>query len=276
MSYASVLVYVGHDRSNDVRIRIAGQLADKFDAGIIGVAACEASEAAYFATGSHALALFEESRDWLRQDMAQMEERFRHAVQDHARDVTWRCAIGHPTDFVTQEARAADIVVAGANRRGDVIDPLRQLDLGALLMQVGRPVLVVPPQAEWLDMRVVMVAWKDTKQARRAVADALPLLHRADEVKIVEVFEDHDAAAAANERVRDVAAWLARRGIDATALVTDARGDAVGQLDQAATDAGAHIIVAGAYGHGRLREWVLGGVTRHLITDPQRVALLSH
>jgi hypothetical protein len=90
---------------------------------------------------------------------------------------------------VAREARAADIVITGVNRDGILLDSLRQLDPSDLVMEAGRPIFVVPPEAEYLKLNSVLVAWKDTREARRAVADALPLLHKAKDVNVVEVVE---------------------------------------------------------------------------------------
>ena len=80
-------------------------------------------------------------------------------------------------------------------------------------MQAGRPVFVVPPEAEYLKLKNALVAWKDTREARRAVADALPLLRKAEEINVVEVIEDDSDRSAARARVDDVAAWLSRHQI---------------------------------------------------------------
>jgi nucleotide-binding universal stress UspA family protein len=145
-------------------------------------------------------------------------------------------------------------------------------------MQAGRPLLVVPDRVNWLDLRSVLVAWKDTPEARRAVADALPLLRKARDVAIVEIPEQGDDRSAAMAGVADVAAWLARHGVTATARVPEAAGNktAAMQLEKVAGDVGAGLIVAGAYGHSRFRELILGGVTEYLVTQSARCVLLSH
>src|SRR5579883_1389338 len=132
-------------------------------------------------------------------------------------------------------------------------------------MQTGRPLLVVPDSAEWLDLRSVLVAWKDTGEARRAIADSLPLLRLAKEVTVAEILEEDDA-------------WLARHGIAASQRVGDAKGEggAPAALDEIAGLAGAGLVVAGAYGHSRFRELILGGVTQHLMRQSARCVLLSH
>jgi nucleotide-binding universal stress UspA family protein len=136
----------------------------------------------------------------------------------------------------------------------------------------------VPDQVNWLDLRSVLVAWKDTPEARRAVADALPMLRKARDVAIVEIPEQDDDRSAGMARVSDVAAWLGRHGVTATARVPDAarHETAAAQLEKVASDVGAGLIVAGAYGHSRFRELILGGVTEYLVTQSARCVLLSH
>jgi len=145
-------------------------------------------------------------------------------------------------------------------------------------MQAGRPLLVVPDQCDWLDLRSVLVAWKDTAEARRAIADALPLLRLAKDVTVAEVIEEGDGRTAVQSQIGDVVAWLARHAIAATERVGDRKreGGAATALDEIAGDVGASLIVAGAYGHSRFRELILGGVTQHLVTQSARCVLLSH
>ena len=178
---------------------------------------------------------------------------------------------------MVREARCADIIVSGGDR-GALSDPLAFASPKDLVMQAGRPLLLVPEAANWLDLRSVLVAWKDTPEARRAVADALPVLRKAKDVTVAEIVEQGGSRSAALPRVRDVVAWLSRHGVSASELVTekDMDRDATVQLDGIAADVGAGIIVAGAYGHSRFRELILGGMTQHLITQTARCVLLSH
>jgi nucleotide-binding universal stress UspA family protein len=136
--------------------------------------------------------------------------------------------------------------------------------------------LVVPPEVDRLTLGSVVVGWKDTREARRAVVDALPLLQKAKEVTVVEMIANDGDRAAASRRVADVAAWLGRHQVDASHMVPNHRGDAVEQLIRHASDIEADIIVAGAYGHTRMREWIFGGVTRDLVPKSNRCSLLSH
>jgi nucleotide-binding universal stress UspA family protein len=124
-------------------------------------------------------------------------------------------------------------------------------------------------------LRSVLIAWKDTAEARRAVADALPILRKATEVTVVEIVEEQADRAVAVSRVRDVVAWLSRHGINASERVPDQCGEAGKALERIASEIGAGLVVAGAYGHSRLREWILGGVTQRLINPAGRCSLLS-
>ena len=143
-----------------------------------------------------------------------------------------------------------------------------------MVMQVGRPVLLVSPAPQFA-LENVLVAWKDTREARRAVADALPLLKQARRVSLVEVAASSEMAAA-RLRLDDVASWLKRHGITAGREARLSSGADPEALQSVADDLQADLVVAGAYGHSRVREWALGGVTRTLLRHPGRSALVSH
>ena len=177
-------------------------------------------------------------------------------------------------DFQPGKARSADLVIK-STVPGDQLDMTRAVDIGDLLMRLGRPLLLVPPGLSSPRLDRMLVAWKDTREARRALVDAMPLLRLAREVQVVEVVAQQDLARA-HERVGDIVTWLGRHGIQATASASAGGGDHGAVLSAIATQWGADLIVAGAYGHSRLREWVLGGVTRELLLKSDRCALLSH
>jgi nucleotide-binding universal stress UspA family protein len=276
MTYATLMVHLDVDHPNDTRLRLAGELAEQFNAGAIGIAACELAQSPYFAEGAVAVELIDKDRALLRKRIDVLQDAFRAALKGRAREIEWRSDIALPTEYVVRAARAADLIITGANRDGVLLDPVRRLDPSDLVLRAGRPVFVVPPQAEHLALNRVMVAWKDTREARRAVADALPLLAKAKDVVVVEVVEEDDQRAAARARIDEVVAWLAHHGISATARVPTPSRDVVPKLEAAADELGIDVVVAGAYGHTRLREWVLGGVTRHLVTRSKRCSFLAH
>ncbi len=276
MTYATVMVSLALDRSNDACLEIAGQLVKRFGARAIGVAAAEFSPPLYFTTGEQAQEVLDQGHAALRNRIAEIEAQFRAAMQNRATAVEWRCAEDFPTRFVVQQARAADIVVVGGGGRDVLADPFMQVNPSDLLMQTGRPLLVVPDGVDWLDLRGVLVAWKDTPECRRAVTDALPILREAKDVIIAEIVEDETQRASVSSGIADLVTWLLRHGVVACERVPAECGNATAQLDRIASELGAGLVVAGAYGHSRFREWVFGGVTKRLVNPSGRCSLLSH
>ncbi|MGY4626201.1 universal stress protein [Bradyrhizobium sp. USDA 4486] len=277
MTYATVMVSLALDQPNNARLRIAGELAERFEAALVGVAAAKFAPPLFFSDGGEAQRLIEQEEDSVKRCLADLEAEFRAATRTRAGSLEWRSAMDFPARYVLAQARCADIVVSGGQSPvfSDAFSLVSPRDL---VMQAGRPLLFVPDRVNWLDLRSVLVAWKDTPEARRAVADALPLLRKAKDVAIVEIPEEGEDRAAVAARVSDVAAWVARHGVTATARVPEAvrNETAAVQLERVAAEFGAGLIVAGAYGHSRFRELILGGVTESLVTQTARCVLLSH
>jgi len=274
MDYKTVMVGLALDRPNDACFRVAGDIAERFGARIVGVAALDLRPPMYFADGDFAQKLLDEEAAAIERRLSELEAEFRASVERRATVVEWRSARSLPVPYLLQQARAADILVICA-RPETLVDPSAAPDPSDLVMQAGRPLIVVPPTAEWLDLRSVLVAWKDVREARRAIFDALPILAAAKEVTIAEIPEQDGCRADALSRVADVAAWLRSHGIAANTIVPERAGGVTGQLENIAANIGAGAVIAGAYGHSRLREWVLSGVTRHLATESRRCAFLS-
>jgi nucleotide-binding universal stress UspA family protein len=277
MTYATVMVSLALEQSNEARLEAAGQIAERFDAGIIGIAAAQFGPPLYFTSGEHAQNLIDQGRASVERRLSELEGQFREATKDRARHIEWRCAIDFPARYILQEARCADIVVSGGHSDA-LSDPFAVVTPKDLVMQAGRPLFVAPDNVNWVDLRSVLVAWKDTPEARRAVVASLPMLRKAKDVTVAEIVEAGESRSAAVSRVRDVVAWLSRHGVAASELVPDNKEDpdVTAQLDGIAADVAAGVVVAGAYGHSRFRELILGGVTQHLITQSTRFVLLSH
>jgi nucleotide-binding universal stress UspA family protein len=274
MSYATVMVSLTVDQSNDAVLEVAGQLVEKFDARVIGIAAAVLGPPPYFMAGDFAQDFVDQGEASIRKRMAEIEVQFRAAMNGRTRDVEWRCSLELPARYIVREARAADIVVA-ASAGEALVDPFAVAGPNDLVMQVGRPLLVVPPSVRWLDLRSALVAWKDGAEARRAIAGALPLLRKAGEVVVAAIAQDENDRSEMLRQADDVVSWLARHGIQASSMVPEGIGNAQIRLDRIAGDITAGFVVAGAYGHSRFREWVLGGVTQHLVEQDARCSLLS-
>ena len=137
-------------------------------------------------------------------DLKRAEAKFRSAATALRHGSDWRVAMRFPVSGIAEEACAADLVVTSRSS-GATATHERDAWPGGLILQAGRPVLVTPPGAAQLKARRIAIAWKDSRDARRAISDALPFLERADAVLLVEVCSDEDAASA-QKRLADVAA----------------------------------------------------------------------
>jgi nucleotide-binding universal stress UspA family protein len=131
---------------------------------------------------------------------------------------------------------------------------------------------VAPPGLERLSAKRVVIAWKDTREARRAVHDALPFLVRAQQVHVAVVGAD-----ARHEGAADIAAYLASHGVSvATHLLREPEIGTADEILRFARREDADLIFMGAYGHSRLREWIFGGATRDMLQGTYLCCLMSH
>jgi nucleotide-binding universal stress UspA family protein len=257
------------------RVKMAARLARDFDARLIGVAAeaIEPIPAVDPYSGALTAEWITAANEQVSADLKGAEKAFKRDAEGAETD--WRAVREQPALALSRYARGADLIVAGG-ASDERIDRYRTADPADLVLTSGRPVLVVPAQGHALKAKTVLVAWKDTREARRALSDAMPFLVRADDV-IVQVVASERDQAAARESVQDVVDHLKRLGVKARPQVTvESKADAAEELVAAAVAAGADLIVAGAYGHSRMQEWALGGVTRDLLRNPTRYLLLSH
>jgi nucleotide-binding universal stress UspA family protein len=275
MSYAAIMVQVDVDGELNGRVRLAAQLADRFQSHLIGISSWMPRPPFMVEGVNIDPELTDADLQRMSDALTKRGEAFKVAVGLDERRVDWRCAREFPSEYIAREARAADVVIISRER--EAFDPYVFPDPGALLLRVGRPVLAVPPGIDTLSGRRVVVAWKDTREARRAIEDALPFLHRADDVIVAEVCESSDEVASCQNRLRDVAQYLGRHRIKAVAeRVRPVEGTIVNSLIKLAQAESSDLIVAGAYGHSRLGEWVFGGVTQALLAHSPVCCLFSH
>ena len=276
MAYATIMVCLRLERSNAGLLRMAGGLAERFHARVIGVATRQPTPFIYSDTYVPA-EIIEQDREEIRKSVGMAEEEFRGALADRADKLEFRSMLmfGPLADYVADEARSADLVLVEADAEGAAFDPLLDVDIGDLAMRAGRPLLVAPSGADAFRLNHALVGWKDTRETRRAIVDALPLLEAASHVTVVEIAAQEEIAEAM-ARLQDVVGWLERHGVRAESIAAPSTGEDAGRLKAIAREQGADLIVAGAYGHARLREWAFGGVTRDLLRYAGACSLVSH
>jgi len=274
MTYSTLMTHLELETRNDAVCAVSAQLASLMKADVIGIAACQPLP--YF-TEMPAPVVIEMDRTELLREIGATESQLRAALKDSGCRVTFRSELTYMdlADYVAEEARASDLIITGPALHYDLLDPTRRTDIGALVMAAGRPVLIVPKEASKLTLECAVIAWKDTREARRAVADALPLLKQADRVTVA-AMASKSQAKQARESILDVAQWLERHGIKADVHVEPSNGGDISGLHRVLEARNCDLLVAGAYGHSRLREWSFGGVTMDLLISPDRCALISH
>ena len=272
MSYTSIMVGVDPGADTPGRVKLAAQVASRFDALLIGVAAQEpAYPRGYGETVMPAGYGIEEVRQAALDKLAGAEQIFRQVACLNNR-IEWRSDIGDPVRYLEEQSRAADLVVLGRQGSEGRYDRAMSAGPGDALMGLGRPVLLVPPHVEQLSASRIVVAWKNTAQTRRAIADAMPLLKSAEAVQVLQVTDSSNRT-----EIEDVTLHLERHGVRATPVQRSKNGSGVAATIQANADAfGADLIVSGAFGYSRLREWFFGGVTRSFLDHSPVCCLMSH
>lgn len=274
MSYKSILLHV--ESAAEARTKLAFDLARRHDALLIGLSAAMWIPSGFVAAPEVTVTaeMVEVWREQVQGEIKRSAEQFHRLADEIAVRTEWRSLEAFPHDALCNAANAADLIIVGPL---DIHADPSQLGLvnpGDLLIGAGRPVMVVPGNSEKVAAQNIIVAWKNTREARRAVADALPILSAAETVSLVQV-KENDADA---ESINDVHQYLSCHGIEARIAIDDSsqQEDVAAHLIRHARKAQSDLIVSGAYGRSRLREWAFGGVTRSLLTQNSIACQLSH
>jgi nucleotide-binding universal stress UspA family protein len=189
--------------------------------------------------------------------------------------IEWRTTAADALGAVALHARYADLVVIG-QQEADAPSGVGKAFERDLPLAAGKPVLAVPYAFEPRQTGRVLVAWNASREAARAVSDALPLLRRARHVHVVAVNASATARGHGEEPGADIGLFLTRHGVKVTVARMDTDIEVGAFLLSRAFDLEADLIVSGAWGHSRLQETVLGGVTRTLLSSMTVPVLLSH
>lgn len=275
MTYKSVLVHIDNGRVCKQRIGVAIKFAQKHEAHLTGLywvpnamtpLALEAG-----VTTEILQVLMEESE----QRLATAEQLFTGAVKSAGIQSEWRVVDDPLPGQLALHARHADLVIAGQHDPSDA-----QSTANAVVVQMtlasGRPTLMIPyigTQEDEIGERI-MVAWNGSREAVRAVHDALPLLRAAQNVEVIAINPDsgRDEIPCA-----DICVHLARHGAHVEAKESRTKSIDVGEeILTRAADGAATLIVMGAYGHSRMRELVFGGATREILAHMTIPVFMSH
>jgi nucleotide-binding universal stress UspA family protein len=255
-------------------------LAEKFQAHLIGLSVVPPIAVMSAGAPYGPPIVLDEHCKLYREENPVMKSAFEAATRGRTLVSEWRddeaTAYG-VVDRVLQYARAADLVVAAqTDPQWAGTDWLDVAD--RLAFESGRPVLILPNAGAHEGVGdKVLVAWNARREAVRAVFDALPILQRATEVKVVWVNPQSELDLAQDVPAADICAALARHGVKCQASEQVQPRAGVGEtLLACARDMGADLLVMGCYGHTRLREFVLGGASRHVLAHMALPVLMSH
>ncbi len=278
MAYREILVAVDTAATAAQRVAPAAALAAAFGARLTG----------FFATGYPISTAYGDLSGWAqlvdaymeaqRAEASAAEAAFRQELARLKLTGDWVFREAESTESVTAAAALFDLVVIGqpnpdAEQGGSFGLRPEELVLGG-----GRPVLIVPYAGSFAEIgRRVIIGWSRRREAVRAMHDAMPLLERAEAVTVIEVDPPAPVPGESVVLAENIAEGLVRRGIAATAESEASGGLAVDDaLLSRAADLGADLLVMGAYGHSRLREYVLGGVSRGIFPQVTIPVLMAH
>jgi nucleotide-binding universal stress UspA family protein len=276
MGYKTILVHIDPGKRCAVRVDAAIRLAREHEAHLVALHAAAPFDPPGYVLAEMGVAIIEAQKRAAANAMARAESEFaKQASAAGLTNVEWRTAIADPVDAMTLHARYADLAVIGQADLSDGSNSAADFP-ERLVLAAGRPVLILPSAGSFPTIgKRILVAWSHSREATRAVTDAIPLLRLADTVHVMAVnprrSEHGDVPGA------DIGLYLARHGVRVQ-VKTDqgAEIDVGNELLSRAADLDADLIVMGGYGHSRLKEWVLGGATRTILASMTVPVLMSH
>jgi nucleotide-binding universal stress UspA family protein len=276
----TILMHVDGGPAQDSRLRAAAALAGTFDAHLVGSADTGIGWPAYaLITGAVAATTAGTDFQNLRAAARARLDAFDVAAgRLGVASIETRMVEDEARYALLLQSRYADLVVLSRDAQADPAQPAHARALPEYVALHGvRPVLVVPPEgADQPLPGTAVVGWDGSMQAIAAIIAALPLLVRADGVRLALVNPDtlHDLHG--EQPGADMALYLARHGARVDVVVEHTRSTVATALLGLARDCGAGLMVTGAYGHSRYREWMVGGVTRELLEKSRVPLLLAH
>lgn len=280
MKSKTILVLLNDPRRAKRLLDAAVPLARANEAHLIGLSVMPPYVVLPAADGAGVTVTMEEHRELFRTDMAGIKSVFEASTSDLARPAEWResdAGFDSVSARQLEHARAADLVVTSQVDATWGSSALHE-DPERLIMESGRPVLLVPNEGRnALPARRVTVAWDGRREAARAVFDAVPVMGGADDVSLVWINPEKAGQRAGDLPGFDICAALSRHGIKSQMVEAHAIGGDVGaELLRQAKVQGADLLVMGCYGHSRLRELILGGASRHILSNMDLPVLMSH
>lgn len=269
MEIRDILVLLDGGSASDVRLDAAFRTAKMFGGSVTGLFVSLLPVIPSMVDSQIPETLKQKQRDELRELAEGVEQRFWNRAGSRLDGHAWQAAIGY--------ARFADLTVVSQSR-DEPRDGLIGVGVAEeIVLSSGAPILLIPEESEIPELgKRILVGWNGSREATRAVHDSMAFLKGAEAVTLLTV-DSGPVPTAPGVDGGDMVRHLSHHGIDASIRQSLVRGTEVGDVILSrAADTGADMIVMGAYGHSRLRELVLGGATRRVMTRAKIPVLMSH
>ncbi|TAJ90851.1 universal stress protein [Reyranella sp.] len=278
MGYKTILVHCDAAPNVGQRLVVAAELAQRYGAHLVGVHARPPFEAPVFFEGGMPMdSLFASYEAGAKADAEAARAAFDKALKGRHLSHEWRTVDGFIDSELAIQARYADLTIVGQTDP-DAQTPTPSDLPEAVVLATGRPMLIVPHVGVRSQPgERVMLCWNASRESARAAADALPLLQMAKKVIVLVVDPHSSPDGHGAEPGADVAHWLARHGVDVTVQRdVAADSDVGGVVLSRAADHDIDLVVMGLYGHSRVREMILGGASRTLLSSMTVPLFVSH
>ncbi len=278
MALKDLVVFIDSKPASERRAELAARLARAYDARLAGVHVISRPEMPGYMHGAAHAKLFQALDDAANERAAAAQKTFEAVMGREGVNAEWRTArVSFIQDGIVH-ARYADLAIIGQIDAEDHSQFVPEITPEDVILTAGRPVLVVPHAGRFATLgERVIVAWNASREAARAVNDALPLLARAKSVTVLSVNPVSGATQHGDVPGADIAVHLARHGVSVTVEKTQTRDlDPSDVLLNRVADLGADLLVTGGYGRSRTRELIMGGVTRDLLRRMTVPVLMSH
>lgn len=275
---ARIAIHLGRDPGLEHRLRAAIQLATEHGAELVGVYPKNLTREYAYDESRIPDDVYEILDSRAAVEQAKIKQYFFDQAKAAGVPAQWRVPQGSPEETLALHARYCDLIVMSKVENDDVLSSLPIL-AKSVIMAAGRPVLMIPSSAGNLASigQRILFCWDHRREAARAFADAAPLLRACSALVVLRVDPDNNELQAKNIEPRDLASYCVALGYPEPKEVTLLSNDVgVGStILNSATDYGSDLIVMGAYGHSRMREWIMGGASRTLLSSMTVPVLLS-
>ncbi|MDM0116363.1 universal stress protein [Variovorax sp. J22R133] len=280
MHCKTILVHLDHLDHCEARIALAAQLSRAFASHLIGLV----PTGLYDGVVPPGVALqgttefIAQTEDFLRRRAQAVDETFRAMASDLS-VASWetRQVGGAVADAIIAHGQASDLIVLEQDDPAESKEMLAPKLVARVLIEAGRPVLVVPRAGRFVEVGTrVLVGWDGSRESAVALRDAIAFMRKANGVTLLTVRKPGEAREQYQLPASKLIRWLLRHGIEATACEEERRDRVADVLLERATGIDANLIVMGGYGHSYLRERILGGVTRQVLAQMTVPVLLAH